>query len=365
MAHVTILDLNLASLRGAVDASTYARGAEYARQRDVLYAAWDPDGDALRGVVRGQENKVYNTAAFFSLTGRLHAEFELGECSCPVEFNCKHVVALVLSALVPDPPGPARPTGPQPAAWEKSLDSVLSPGGSVISGTTPLAIELALAGGPGQPRWGKTAVHAPLRLIARLVRPGKNSGWVGGDLSWGRLDALRYSGDYHEEQVRLLRELYVLYQARAGRGGYNGYSYGDDRSIELSAVGSRQLWPLLDEAAAAGLRLVYPGKRGVLPGYGEAEFCLDVTRGAAGGLRIVPVIRAASGPRGTARCASTPPRQLAAIPAAGGSGWPGSSGRCRRRCSRWPWAASRCRYPRPRRPGSGTGTTRGCGTPRP
>src|SRR5260370_11706430 len=78
MAHVTILDLNLASLRGAVDASTYARGAEYARQRDGLYAAWDPDGDALRGVVRGQENKVYNTAAFFSLTGRLHAEFELG-----------------------------------------------------------------------------------------------------------------------------------------------------------------------------------------------------------------------------------------------------------------------------------------------
>ena len=295
MAHVTILDLNLASLRGAVDASTYARGAEYARQRDVLYAAWDPDGDALRGVVRGQENKVYNTAAFFSLTRGLHAEFELGECSCPAEFNCKHVVALVLSALVPDTPEPARPTGPQPAAWEKSLDSVLSPGGSVISGTTPLAIELALAGGPGQPRWRKTAGHAPLRLIARLVRPGKNGGWVGGDLSWGRLDALRYSGDYHEEQVRLLRELYVLYQARPGRGGYYGYSYGDDRSIELSAVGSRQLWPLLDQAAAVGLRLVYPGKRGVLAGYGAAEFCLDVTRGAADGLRIVPVIRAAGG----------------------------------------------------------------------
>jgi superfamily II DNA or RNA helicase len=292
MAHVTILDLSLASLRGAVDASTYARGAEYARQRDVLYAAWDPDGDALRGVVRGHENKVYNAAAFFSLTGGLTAEFELGECSCPVQFNCKHVVALVLSALVSDTPGPARQTGPQPAVWEKSLDSVLSPGGSVISGTTPLSIELALAGRPGQARAGQTAGHAPLRLLARLVRPGKNGGWVGGDLSWGRLDMLRYSGDYREEQVRLLRELYVLYQARAGRGGYYGYAYGDDRSIEFSAVGSRQLWPLLDDAAAVGLRLVYPGKRGVLAGYGDAEFCLDMTCGAAGGLRIVPVIRA-------------------------------------------------------------------------
>ena len=230
-------------------------------------------------MVRGHGNNVYNTAAFFSLTPGRPAEFELGECSCPVGFNCKHVVALVLSALAPGAPGPARPQGPQPAAWEKSLDSVLSPGGSARSGTTPLAIELALAGGPGQARWGQTAGHAPLRLTARLVRPGKNGGWVGGDLSWGRLDMLRYSGDYREEQVRLLRELYVLYQARAGRGGYYGYPYGDDRSIEFSAVGSRQLWPLLDEAAAAGLRLVYPGKRGVLAGYDDAEFCLDVTRG--------------------------------------------------------------------------------------
>ena len=114
MAHITILDLDLATLRGAVDASTYARGAEYARQQDVLYAAWDQDGDALRGVVRGQENKVYNTAAFFSLTRGLHADFELGECSCPVEFNCKHVVALVLSALLPDTPEPARPARSPP-----------------------------------------------------------------------------------------------------------------------------------------------------------------------------------------------------------------------------------------------------------
>ena len=56
--------------------------------------------------------------------------------------------------------------------------------------------------------------------------------------------------DYSEQQLRLLRELYVLYQASGGRGGYYGYAYGDDRSIELSSVGSRQLWPLLDEAEA-------------------------------------------------------------------------------------------------------------------
>ena len=118
---------------------------------------------------------------------------------------------------------------------------------------TPLAIELALAGGPGQgrrPGW-PAAGPAPTRLMARLVRPGKNGGWIAGDLSWGRLDALSYHDDYSEEQVRLLRELYVLYQACGGRGGYYGYHYGDERLIELSSVGSRQLWSLLDEAGPA------------------------------------------------------------------------------------------------------------------
>ena len=291
MQHVTIAELNLASLRRAVDGASYAKGAEYARQRAVLHATWDPEDQALRGLVRGHGGNVYHTAAFFSLADGLPAEFEMGECSCPVEFNCKHAVALVVSAVASGRPEPSRP---QRAGWEQSLDSVLGPGaeGCARSGSTPLAIELALVSGAGQPRWDGRAGKAPLRLTARLVRPGRNGSWVGGDLSWSRLEALRYSGSYSGQQVGLLRELYVLCQASGGRG-YYGYGYGDDRSIELSAVGSRQLWPLLDEAGAAGLRLVYPGRRGELGGYEDAEFCLDVTRG--GGLRIDPVILARNG----------------------------------------------------------------------
>ena len=64
-----------------------------------------PEDTALRGTVRGQGGNVYQAAAFFSLADGLPAEFEMGECSCPVEFNCKHVVALVLSALAPGQPG--------------------------------------------------------------------------------------------------------------------------------------------------------------------------------------------------------------------------------------------------------------------
>jgi superfamily II DNA or RNA helicase len=295
MRQVITLELNLSTLRRAVGGGSYVRGAEYARRQAVRQATWDPEDTALRGMVRGQGGNVYQTAAYFSLAGGQVAEFETGECSCPLEYNCKHVVALVLSALESGPPAPARPERRVPA-WEQSLDSLLAHGGAARGGTTPLALELALAGGPGQPRrGGQAAAPVPWKLMARLVRPGKNGGWVAGDLTWGRLAALGWSGDHGEQQVRLLRELHVLYQASGDRGGYYGYHYGDDRSIEFSAIGSRQLWPLLDEAAAAGLQLVYPGKRGPLPRYQQAAFCLDVTGGEADGLRIVPVLRPADG----------------------------------------------------------------------
>jgi hypothetical protein len=47
--------------------------------------------------------------------------------------------------------GIGRPETPQPA-WSQSLDSLLNHGKAARCGTTPLAVELALTGGPGQPR---------------------------------------------------------------------------------------------------------------------------------------------------------------------------------------------------------------------
>ena len=162
-----------------------------------------------------------------------------------------------MSALESGPPAPGARPELQAPAWEQSLDSLLARDGPTCGDTVPLALELALVGGPGQPRWaGQAAAPVPLKLMARLVRPCKNGGWVAGDLTWGRLATLSWSGDHGDQQVRLLRELHVLYRASGDSGSYYGYHYGDDRSIEFSAIGSRQLWPLLDEAAAAGLQLV-------------------------------------------------------------------------------------------------------------
>ena len=127
--------------------------------------------------------------------------------------------------------------------------------------------------------------------MARLVQPGKNGGWIGGTLNWGKLDSYGYFGGYPATQVRLLREMLALYRTRVSQPHYY-YSHGNERSIELSAFESGRLWPLLDEAGRAGLQLVYGHKLGAVERYREARLCLDVTQAEAGGeLVIAPVIR--------------------------------------------------------------------------
>ena len=127
MQQVVILELDLSSLRQAIGGGSYVRGAEYARQQAVTHATWDPEDNALRGAVHGQGGRIYDVAAYFSLPAGRPARFSTGECSCPVGYNCKHVVALVLSALASDTPDPSGPRSPRPAAWEQSLDSLLDP----------------------------------------------------------------------------------------------------------------------------------------------------------------------------------------------------------------------------------------------
>src|SRR6266705_7213333 len=98
MLRAMLPDFDAATFADAVGAASFARGFQYAQQRAVVHAEWDSADHALRGLVRGSSGNFYATAAFFSLTGGLPPEFELGECSCPVGFNCKHAVALVLAA---------------------------------------------------------------------------------------------------------------------------------------------------------------------------------------------------------------------------------------------------------------------------
>jgi hypothetical protein len=128
------------------------------------------------------------------------------------------------------------------------------------------------------------------KLLARLVRPGR-SGWVGGQMSWGRLNSSYYFNDCQASHVQLLRELYALHNSRSSVTSY--YSTRGDKTIDLATFDSRRLWPLLDEAAEIGLQLVHARKRwGPVQRPGRAELCLDVRTGAEpGSLVVAPVLQ--------------------------------------------------------------------------
>ncbi len=80
-----------------VDNNSFRRGKTYARQNRVKYFFLSKSGShfIIDGKVIG--SKLYHQTIRIYKT-KTRAKI-MGECSCPVEFNCKHVVALLIHGL--------------------------------------------------------------------------------------------------------------------------------------------------------------------------------------------------------------------------------------------------------------------------
>jgi len=277
--------IDLDSTFEVLDADTWRRGMAYAREGRVLRCLWDPDAEKLFGTVRGNKGRTYLTTAELMPVDTDTYALDGGDCSCPMEEDCKHVAAVVIAAAGPTVLRPAHaPAPPAPAAWRRSLDALLPPVPTNDHTKTPLAVELTLSMNGSSPM-----------LDARLVRPGKRGGWVAGDLNWARLPALRHN--YPDAQVRVLQELYSTYRASSSTSAgyysysYGGYGYDDGKTISLRRFGSPQFWSLLDEARRVGVRLLQARPLREVPPHAEGQLCLDVTANDAGDLRVAPALR--------------------------------------------------------------------------
>jgi superfamily II DNA or RNA helicase len=289
-------DLDVSALRGHVSLTAFDRGGSYARSGRVLSLVWDADEWALSASVVGN-GATYETCAYFDEEGGSIA-FVDGECSCPIGHNCKHVAAIVLAAAqqrgrarhgivdvprpAPHPPAPG--DAPGPSAWELPLRALAAARGVPAIGI-PLAIELGFA----TPRYPDNG--AP-RLMARLMRPGARGGWVNGSLNWGGYGVwqLRNAG-HRDDHIALVRELYSVHHLREGSYSYDS-GYSSERSLELSACESPQLWSLLGEAERLGLPLIHADRSlGEVPVYRDGELVLDVTRDRACGWSVGVVLR--------------------------------------------------------------------------
>ncbi|MFS2016273.1 SWIM zinc finger family protein [Massilia sp. CT11-108] len=85
------------------DPRTFARGEAYCSEDRVV--AIDVDGATIHGEVEGSGGKFYGQAIRVT-TGKRGVQFK-GDCDCPMSYNCKHVVAVLLTLLdraAPDVP---------------------------------------------------------------------------------------------------------------------------------------------------------------------------------------------------------------------------------------------------------------------
>jgi len=83
-------------LRDAFPASYLERGARYQREGRVLSADYNPAQGLVTGRVLGSAGRVYQ--AIVAVNRLQHGRLALvGQCSCPVGYNCKHAAALLLS----------------------------------------------------------------------------------------------------------------------------------------------------------------------------------------------------------------------------------------------------------------------------
>ncbi len=291
------IDVTLAEVEEACGTAAFKRGLVYARAHRVLSPTWDDGNLTLHAKVVGN-GAIYETTAQFSRyddepEGDGPLDFDEGECSCPVGWDCKHVAALVISAFPAASAASAArsatagPRDSPAAAWEAPLRAMIARPALSTAGDA-LAIELALCSSG----YGSTT-GAP-RLRARLMRPGARGGWINGSLSWASLEAWNLrQGNYREDHLALAREFQAVHRAREASSSRYYYSYGDrDRTLDIGDWDASQLWSLLDRAAQIGMITIHAaGRLGEVPRYRRAELVLDVTATAQGARRLRPALR--------------------------------------------------------------------------
>ena len=93
-ARMDFCDLTEHDIRSHFDSATLARGRDYFQRGKVLSCLLTET--ELEGAVGGSGGNVYEQTVCLNGTARWPIE---GSCSCPMEYDCKHVVALLFAYL--------------------------------------------------------------------------------------------------------------------------------------------------------------------------------------------------------------------------------------------------------------------------
>ena len=324
-----------AVITSLVGSTFLSRGRTYSRKGAVFGVEWNPKSLELKGKVQGTRSNPYRAKASFK-KGISGLRLDWGHCSCPVQFNCKHVAALLLEIssgpvmeqppLLEVPPG-AAPPAPQkksapapgeaarqqvrkdasPAPWQEQIQSLLHPeavpryagvSGGTGRPTATLGVQLELSESTsGLSPWyqrGRSdpwqANSAPqVTLTARPVKQNAKGSWVVGQLRWDTFRRSNYGyqlDEFATEQVRWMQTFDALFAAVA--------SQGPATHLALERFDSPLLWDLLAQAGKIGVALIAAKSGDAVVVHEPVNLSLDL-RDHDGGLRLAPYVGTGDG----------------------------------------------------------------------
>ncbi|NQX12198.1 SNF2 helicase associated domain-containing protein [Microbacteriaceae bacterium VKM Ac-2855] len=246
-------------VRALVGPGAFERGSAYVDDNRVSELQWFGGRTRLFGQVRGSGRSPYAVSVQLRDDGDSLAILG-GSCSCPVKKECKHVAAVLISALDAEEQGGLSKPGTSAAdavpEWRSALEPILE-GASHGAIGIPLGLQFELL--PGEPvrrEAGRYNSYRPApeprpRLGVRPVRMGDRGRWVRTGTSWRDLGYLHYSHDYDERQIEVVREMQGLL---AGHSASSYYS--PDTWLYLDQCRSEAIWAALHAGVRAGIGLV-------------------------------------------------------------------------------------------------------------
>lgn len=269
----------------------YTRGQKYMREAKVARYSYDESTRTLSGTVEGSTARPYQSQVIFPRVKAAGSLAFSSNCTCPVGYDCKHAVALMLTAI--DRSAKAKKAltassntwksaastaaslglqtaselGGQDAdsqlpAWRRALSHTLAarPANGVnesakVPGALELKITVASAFGASGMRAGKPA---QVTLSARPVMKGARGKWIKGGLSW---ESFMQSGihgfaktDLYTEHEQWFTDFYAI--VRPSQSSYTSHRDW----VNLSYAGSALLWQILARAEDIGLPFVMDGQ---------------------------------------------------------------------------------------------------------
>ena len=264
---------------------TVRRGIRYAEEGRVRRVDVDHAAQVATATVSGSGGQVYETEVWVELEPRTGRRLPAGDCSCPVDTDCKHAVALLhhlrlasqrlaSDSVAGNPAGPVVPRIPD---WQRRLAAVLD-GGAVAGPLRKLALQVDEA-----PRRsaGATYDDGRSRLRLRPLAEGRTGNWIKTGASWRDVVTPYSLPDVVPAQREALAQLYAAHLASRPHHYYASH----DEHLRVADMGA-SLWPMLVGVADAGVAVVDGKGRPITIADLRIVVALDVTAGEGGGMEL-------------------------------------------------------------------------------